>query len=161
MATAKTRTFELTARISADTSADNQELDLTDYVDVADGECFLIEEWHIMLDPNETYPAAATLATFQIADTNITGFVSNNERTSLGVSLIGYSTDFQISTTNSMSADASYGENLVVSRSLWVRNEISTGTALDHTLVIRGKVVKPSAKDYMALVLSQTGQIAA
>ena len=159
MASAKTKTFEITALIQADTTADNQPLDLTDYVDVADNEVFMIEEWDVMLDPTEAFPALADCR-FQIADTNIAAFVSLNDRTSVGVARIGY--DGATLSTNkvlSMSSDTNYGENLIVSRTLWVRNESSAGT-LDHTLTIRGKIVKPTAKEYMALVLTQTGQVA-
>lgn len=159
MASAKTKTFEITALVQADASADNQPLDLTDYVDVADNEVFLIQEWDVMLDPNVTFPTLS-LCTFQIADTNISDFVSLNDRTSIGVARIGYdASTFTTTKELSMSADTNYGENLIVSRTLWVRNESSVGT-LNHTLTIRGKIVKPSAKEYMALVLTQTGQVA-
>jgi hypothetical protein len=52
---------------------------------------------------------------------------------------------------------------LIVSKTLYCRTESnSQGTAqtLSHTLRIKGKIVKPSAKDYMALVLTQTGNVA-
>ena len=52
---------------------------------------------------------------------------------------------------------------LIVNKTLYCRTESnSTGTAqtLNHTLRIKGKIVKPSAKDYMALVLTQTGNVA-
>lgn len=164
MAAAKTRTFELTAFIQADTTADNTELDLTDYIDLADGEVFLLEEWSITLDPTEAHPGltagAAVVATFQIADTNINTYVSNNERTSLGTGMLMYPADGSFDQQISMSSDSNYGENLIVSRSIWVRNKVNTGAALDHTLVMRGRIVKPSAKDYMALILTQTGQVA-
>lgn len=161
MSKAKTKTFEITALIQADSTADNQELDLTDYVDVADGEVFLIQEWDIMLDPTEAFPADNECI-FQIVDSNVTTFVSINDRTSIGVARLGYNlADFQINKTLSMSHDTDYGENLIVSRSLWVRNECSASLNLDHTLTIRGKIVKPTAKQYMALVLTQTGQVSA
>ena len=160
MASAKTKTFEITALVQANNAADNVALDMTDYVDLADNEVFLIQEWDIMLDPTEVFPADNECR-FQIADTNITDFVSINDLTSVGVARIGYNlADFQINKTLSMSHDTDYGENLIVSRTLYLRNITSLAATLDHTLTIRGKIVKPSAKDYMALVLTQTGQVA-
>lgn len=160
MATAKTKTFEITALIAVDNTIDNAPLDLTDYVDVADNEVFLIQEWDVMLDPTEAFPAT-TECTLQIADTNIAAFVSLNDRTSVGVARLGYDNlTKQISKTLSMSADTNYGENLIVSRTLWVRNYNAIAGTLNHTLTIRGKIVRPTAKEYMALVLTQTGQVA-
>lgn len=160
MATAKTKTFELTALVQADNTADNAVLDLTDYIDLADNEVFMLEEWDVMLDPTEAFPSTCECL-FQIADTNIADFVSLNDRTSLGVARLGYNgTDKSISKQLSMSADTNYGENLIVSRSIWIRNSCSIVATLDHTVTMRGKIVKPSAKDYMALVLTQTGQVA-
>jgi len=166
MASAKTKNFELTVLIDADTSADNQEIDLTDYVDIADNEAFELQDWDIMLDPNSgsmtnLFPTANSTCLFQIADSNLTDFVSDNQRTSLGVARISYqvanlTTDKQVS----ISHDNDYFENLIVSKTIWVRNESSAGT-LSHTLTLRGRIVKPSAKDYMALILTQTGQVAA
>lgn len=166
MASAKTKMFELTVKIDADTSADNQVVDLTDYIDIADGEAFELHEWAIMLDPNSAgltngFPSANSTCQFQIADSNITSFVSLNQRTSLGYARISYNTTNLTTDLNlSISSSNEYIENLVVSKSLWIRNESSAGT-LTHTLTLRGRIVKPSAKDYMALILTQTGQVAA
>lgn len=168
MASAKTRTFELTVEIQADSTADNQTIDLSDYVDIADNEAFLLQEWDIMLDPNQALPAVDVAeAIFQIADSNIADFVSINDRTSLGVARLIYGPLINGaqwgSKELSMSHDSEYGNNLIVSKTLWVRNETNSATAYtaDHTLTLRGKIVRPTAKDYMALVLTQTGQIAA
>lgn len=160
MASAKTKTFELTAKVVATNVEDNQALDLTDYIDIADNEVFLLQEWSIMLDPNETFPATQECL-FQLMDTNGASFFSMNNRTSLGVARIGYdNTSKAINTTYSMSADAEFGESLIVSRSIWCRNWSSVVNTLDHTLTIRGKIIRPTAKEYMALVLTQTGQVA-
>ncbi len=161
MASAKTKTFEITALVQADNVADNVALDMTDYVDLADNEVFLIQEWDIMLDPTMAFPAAACDIRFQLADTNIVDFVSINDRTSIGAARLGYNTPtFEVSKSLSMSHDTDYGENLIVSRTLWLRSVNSAASTEDHTRTIRGKIVKPSAKDYMALVLTQTGQVA-
>ena len=165
MATAKTKTFELTIKIDADTGADNQEVDMSDYIDVADNEVFELADWDIMLDPNSGsltngFPSANSTCTFQIADSNLTSFVSDNQRTSLGVARLSYQVaNLTTDKVVSMSHDNDFMENLVVSRTLWVRNESTAGT-LTHTMTLRGRIVKPTAKDYMALILTQTGQIA-
>lgn len=165
MASAKTKTFELTIKIDADTSADNQEVDMSDYIDVADNEVFELADWDVMLDPNSgsltnLFPSADSTCVFQLADSNLTTFVSDNQRTSLGVARISYNLSNLTTDKNvSMSHDNEFMENLVVSRTLWVRNESTAGT-LTHTMTLRGRIVKPSAKDYMALILTQTGQIA-
>lgn len=166
MAAAKTKNFQLTIRIDADPSADNQEIDLSDYIDIADNEAFELQDWDVMLDPNsgdltDLFPSADSTCVFQLADSNLASFVSDNQRTSLGVARISYKTSNLTTDKNvSMSHDNDFFENLVVSKTLWVRNESTTGT-LTHTMTLRGRIVKPSAKDYMALILTQTGQIAA
>lgn len=156
MAAAKTREFEIYLETTADTSADNSTLDLTDYVDVADNEAFEIHAVDIVLDPAEDIPAAVTELKFQLADSNIQNFVSHADRTSLFVArmLMGQ-------TIGVLSEQTSFSDitPLIVSKTLYLRNEASAGT-LDCTLRIKGRVVKPSAKDYMALVLTQTGNVA-
>lgn len=166
MAAAKTKNFQLTIRIDADTTADNQEIDLSDYIDIADNEAFELQDWDVMLDPNsgsltDLFPTADSTCVFQLADSNLASFVSDNQRTSLGVARISYQVANLTTDKNvSMSHDNDFFENLVVSKTLWVRNESTAGT-LTHTMTLRGRIVKPSAKDYMALILTQTGQIAA
>jgi len=166
MAAAKTKNFQLTIRIDADTTADNQEIDLSDYIDIADNEAFELQDWDVMLDPNsgsltDLFPTSDSTCVFQLADSNLASFVSDNQRTSLGVARISYQvTNLTTDKNVSMSHDNDFFENLVVSKTLWVRNESTAGT-LTHTMTLRGRIVKPSAKDYMALILTQTGQIAA
>jgi hypothetical protein len=156
MASAKTKEFEIYLDTQADTSADNTALDLTDYVDVADNEAFEIHAVDIVLDPTEDIPAAVAELKFQLADSNIQDFVSHADRTSLFVSrmLIGQ-------TIGVLSEQSSFSDitPLIVSKTLYLRNVASAGT-LDCTMRIKGKVVKPSPKDYMALVLTQTGNVA-
>jgi hypothetical protein len=166
MAAAKTKNFQLTIRIDADPTADNQEIDLSDYIDIADNEAFELQDWDVMLDPNsgsltDLFPTDNSTCVFQLADSNLASFVSDNQRTSLGVARISYNaTNLTTDKNVSMSHDNDFYENLVVSKTLWVRNESTTGT-LTHTMTLRGRIVKPSAKDYMALILTQTGQVAA
>lgn len=156
MASAKTKEFEIFVGVAADTSGDNQALDLTDYVDIADNEALEIHEVDIVLDPTEEFPTADTELRFQLADSNIQNFVSHADRTSLYVSRQTYGVaDLVISEQTSFSSITP----LIVSKTLWCRNESNTGT-LDCTLRLKGKIVKPSAKDYMALVLTQTGNVA-
>ena len=76
MANSKTKDFEVYVEIAAGTVADNQTLDLTDYVDVADNEAFEIHEVDIILDPTSAFPASDTEVLFQLADSNIGAFVS-------------------------------------------------------------------------------------
>ena len=166
MATAKTKNFQLTVRIDTDQTAANQEIDLSDFIDIADNEAFELQDWDIMLDLNSAdqtngFPTANTTCRFQLADSNLTAFVSDNQRTSLGCARISYNVSHLTESKQvSMSHDNDFYENLVVSKSLWVRNESSAGD-LSFTLTMRGRIVKPSAKDYMALILTQTGQVAA
>jgi hypothetical protein len=49
---------------------------------------------------------------------------------------------------------------LIVSKTLYLRHDILTGNAGTYTLRMKGRIVTPSAKDYMALVLTQTGNVA-
>lgn len=156
MASAKTKEFEIFIETAADTSADNTSLDLTDYVDIADNEAFEIHEVDIVLNPTESFPTADTELLFQLADSNIQNFVSHADRTSLYVARQTYGiADLVMSEQTSFSSITP----LIVSKTLWLRNESSAGT-YDCTLRIKGRIVKPSAKDYMALVLTQTGNVA-
>ena len=156
MASAKTKEFEIFIETQADTTADNTALDSTDYVDVADNEAFEIHEVDIVLDPTEAFPAANTELLFQLADSNIQNFVTHADRTSLYVTRQTYGiTDLNISEQSSFSSITP----LIVSKTLWLRNE-SSQSSFDCTLRIKGRIVKPSAKDYMALVLTQTGNVA-
>lgn len=153
---AKTNEFEIYIEIAATTTAGNTALDLTDYVDIADNEAFKVDEVDIVLDPTSAFPASDTEALFQLADSNITAFVSHADRTSLYVARQTFD-----NATLGMFHQESFSDltPLVVSKTLYCRNSVSTGS-LDFTLRIRGKIVKPSAKDYMALVLTQTGNVA-
>jgi len=159
---AKTNEFEIYILVPAANAASNTALDMTDYVDIADNEAFQVDEVDIVLDPTETMPAASE-AIFQLADSNIQAFVSHSDRTSLYVSRLTYNG----------SAAGQYGlyhqesfsslTPLIVNKTIFCRSESnSTGAAqtLNHTLRLKGKIVKPSAKDYMALVLTQTGNVA-
>jgi hypothetical protein len=157
MATAKTKEFEIYHSTLADTSADNTTLDLTDYVDIADNEALEIHEVDIIMDPGQTFPAG-NVYDFQLADSNISTFVSHADRTSLYVARIVYggtAPDLLMSEENSFSSITP----LIVSKTLWLRNEASA-TSRNFTIRLKGRIVKPSAKDYMALVLTQTGNVA-
>lgn len=156
MAAAKTKEFEIFVETQADVTADNTALDLTDYVDIADNEAFEIHEVDIVMDPTESFPTLDTELLFQLADSNIQSFVSHADRTSLYVARQTYGiADLVISEQTSFSSITP----LIVSKTLWLRNESSQG-AFDCTLRLKGRIVKPSAKDYMALVLTQTGNVA-
>ena len=82
---AKTNEFEIYIELAATTTAGNTALDLTDYVDIADNEAFKVDEVDIVLDPTSAFPGSDTEALFQLADSNITAFVSHADRTSLYV----------------------------------------------------------------------------
>ena len=161
MAAAKTKEFEIYIQTFADLTADNAVLDLTDYVDIADNEAFEIHECRLTLDPTEKVSALTSDAEviFQLADSNIQAFVSHADRTSLYVARFTYDT-----ATLGMYFEESFSSltPLIVSKTLWLRNEADGQAALslDYTLRIKGRIVKPSAKDYMALVLTQTGNVA-
>lgn len=156
MANGKTKEFEIFLDGIANSSADNDTLDMTDYVDVADNEAFEIHEVDIILNPNYAFPTADTELLFQLADSNIGSFVSHADRTSLYVSRMTFDT-----ATLSMFEQTSFSSitPLIVSKTLWLRNQ-SSAAAEGWTLRIKGRIVKPSAKDYMALVLTQTGNVA-
>ena len=53
---------------------------------------------------------------------------------------------------------------LIVNKTIYCRSEgnLQSGswTTTNYTLRLKGKIVKPTAKDYMALVLTQTGNVA-
>jgi len=161
MANAKTKEFEIFVQVAADTSADNQTLDLTDYVDIADNEALEIHDVDIVLDPTEAYPAGVDYK-FQLADSNIQSFVSHADRTSLYVSRQAWCVETGTGLPAGMFEQTSFSTltPLIVSKTLWCRNEASSGSSTDFTLRLKGKIVKPSAKDYMALVLTQTGNVA-
>lgn len=161
MAAAKTKEFEIYVQTVADTAADNTVLDLTDYVDIADNQAFEIHEVRLTLDPNEKVKdlTADAECIFQLADSNIQTFVSHADRTSLYVARFTYDT-----ATLGMYFEESFSSltPLVVSKTLWLRNEADGQAALTlaYTMRIKGRIVTPSAKDYMSLVLTQTGNVA-
>jgi hypothetical protein len=156
MAKASTREFEIYVELQSTTVAANQTLDMTDYVDIADNQAFEVHEVDIVLDPDQAFPALPVEGLFQLADSNITSFVSHADRTSLYVARKTYDTG-----TLGMFHQESFSSltPLIVSKTLWCRNEVSTG-AENFTLRLKGRIVSPSAKDYMALVLTQTGNVA-
>jgi hypothetical protein len=161
MANAKTREFEIFAETTADTTADNTVLDLTDYVDIADNQAFEIHEVDIVLNPNEKISSltADCECIFQLADSNIATFLSHADRTSLYV----YRVTFDTATLGIYEQESfSSITPLIVSKTLYLRNEAdgSAGVTLDFTIRMKGRIVTPSAKDYMALVLTQTGNVA-
>tara|TARA_Y100001951_G_scaffold42067_1_gene33297 strand:- start:1150 stop:1629 length:480 start_codon:yes stop_codon:yes gene_type:complete len=158
---AKTNEFEIYVKLAVGGTASNTSLDLTDYVDIADNEALDVDEIDIVLDPTNTFAsggAANQTYIFQLADSNIQAFVSHADRTSLYTQQQMYgNTDNMMSHTESFSSLTP----LIVNKTLFCRHEHdgATGT-IDFTLRIKGKIVKPSAKDYMALVLTQTGNVA-
>ncbi len=153
---AKTNEFEIYLGVLSTTTAKNDALDLTDYVDIADNEAFEVHEVDIVLDPTDSFPSSDTEALFQLADSNIGAFVSHADRTSLYVQRQTFD-----NATLGMFHQESFSSltPLIVSKTIYLRNEVSTGTG-NFTLRLKGKIVKPSAKDYMALVLTQTGNVA-
>ena len=154
---AKTNEFEIYIEVEAAAAAANTSLDMTDYVDIADNEALEIHAVDITLDPGTALPATAE-AIFQLADSNIQAFVSHADRTSLYVHRAGYD-----STTMTINEQSSFSDltPLIVNKTLFCRAENNGSAApLPHTLRMKGKIVKPSAKDYMALVLTQTGNVA-
>ncbi len=156
MAKASTKDFEIYVELDATGTAANTALDLTDYVDIADNQAFEVHEIDIVLDPTDPFPAADVEVRFQLADSNIQTFVSHADRTSLYVARQTFDT-----ATLSMFHQESFSSltPLIVSKTLWCRTMTSTGTE-DFTLRLKGRIVTPSAKDYMALVLTQTGNVA-
>ena len=153
MAKANTRDFEIYIELPAGAAA-NQALDLTDYVDIADNQAFEVHEVDIVLDPTEAFPAN-TEAIFQLADSNINAFVSHADRTSLYVARQTFHlADLAMYHQESFSSLTP----LIVSKTIFCRS--SSTVALDFCLRLKGRIVSPSAKDYMALVLTQTGNVA-
>tara|TARA_Y100001973_G_C5186516_1_gene328196 strand:+ start:139 stop:621 length:483 start_codon:yes stop_codon:yes gene_type:complete len=159
---AKTNEFEIYILVPALATAANTALDMTDYVDIADNEAFQVDEVDIVLDPTDAMPDTSE-AVFQLADSNIQAFVSHSDRTSLYVSRLSYQGDgageFGMWHQESFSSLTP----LIVNKTLFCRsqsNSQSGSQTLNHTLRLKGKIVKPSAKDYMALVLTQTGNVA-
>lgn len=154
---AKTNEFEVFIEVEAGLAAANTALDMTDYVDIADNEALEIHDIDIVLDPGTALPATAE-AVFQLADSNIQAFVSHADRTSLYVQRNCYD-----STIMQVTAQRSFSDitPLIVNKTLFCRSDTNgAAAALPHTLRMKGKIVRPSAKDYMALVLTQTGNVA-
>ena len=154
---AKTNEFEIYVEVVSDAAAANTTLDMTDYVDIADNEALEIHDVDIVLDPTEAMPTVSEFI-FQLADSNIQAFVSHSDRTSLYVRRNTYD-----NTTMSMYMQESFADitPLIVNKTLFCRSEHNGLAApVSHTLRLKGKIVKPSAKDYMALVLTQTGNVA-
>ncbi len=119
---------------------------------------FEVHEVDIILDPDQGFPSGDTAATFQLADSNLAAFVSHADRTSLYVARKTYD-----SGTLGMWEETSFSSltPLIVSKTLFCRNKHTlAATILNFTLRIKGRIVSPSAKDYMALVLTQTGNVA-
>tara|TARA_Y100001938_G_scaffold139039_1_gene205363 strand:+ start:18 stop:497 length:480 start_codon:yes stop_codon:yes gene_type:complete len=158
---AKTNEFEIYLKLAVAGAASNTSLDLTDYVDIADNEALDVDEIDIVIDPTNTLAGDAgadSTFRFQLADSNIQDFVSHADRTSLYTAqqLYGFG-DNVFSHTESFSSLTP----LIVNKTLFCRHESDGSTStINFTLRIKGKIVKPSAKDYMALVLTQTGNVA-
>ena len=159
---AVTKEFEIYIEVNAQGTAGNTTLDMTDYVDIADNEAFLVEELDIVLDVTQKMPDTCEVL-FQLADSNIQAFVSHADRSSLYVARMSYegntAGEFGMYHQESFSSLTP----LIVSKTLFLRSEtesVGVTQVLDHTLRIKGKIVRPSAKDYMALVLTQTGNLA-
>lgn len=160
---AKTNEFEIYILVPALNAAGNTALDMTDYVDIADNEAFRVDEVDIVLDPTSTLPDTGE-AIFQLADSNIQSFVSHSDRTSLYTSRMTYqgngAGEYGMWHTESFSSLTP----LIVNKTIYCRSEgnLQTGSwpATNYTLRLKGAIVKPSAKDYMALVLTQTGNVA-
>ena len=160
MAKAQTKEFEVMIELGVGAAAATTALDMTDYVDIADNEAFEVHEIDIVLDPTQatTGLGAIVEARFQLADSNIQAFVSHADRTSLYVDRQLWDA---VQGIYSFQDSFSSLTPLIVSKTIFCRNIHSlAGTTLDFTLRIKGRIVKPSAKDYMALVLTQTGNVA-
>lgn len=159
MAKASTRDFEIYVKLVAANAADNQALDLTDYVDIADNQAFEVHEVDIVLDPTVDVStlAGGLESVFQLADSNIQAFVSHSSRTSLYVARQTFDP-----TTLDMYHQESFSSltPLIVSKTIYCRNQALGPTNIDFTLRMKGRIVTPTAKDYMALVLTQTGNVA-
>ncbi len=160
---AKTNEFEIYVLVDVLNTAANTSLDLTDYVDIADNEAFHVDELDIVLDPTEALPDTGE-AIFQLADSNINAFVSHSDRTSLYTQRKTYqgngAGEYGMWHTESFSSLTP----LIVNKTIFLRsegnNQAGSWTSTKYTLRMKGKIVKPSAKDYMALVLTQTGNVA-
>jgi len=164
MARAKTNEFELYANFTATTSETNLVLDLSDYVDIADNEAFKLIEWEIGLEPNSVWPVGSGVIgvelNCQLADTNLGSFVSHADRTSLGVNRQTWNTSpFAHTLQHDLSSGADNAPTLIVSKNLWLRIQTNHGTD-DYFIRMRGKIVKPTKDDFMALILTQTGSVA-
>jgi len=160
MAKAQTKDFEIMIELAVTTTASTTALDMTDYVDIADNEAFEVHEVDIVLDPTVMVSnlGGPVEALFQLADSNIQAFVSHADRTSLYIDRQLW--DPATSMYNFQDSFSSLTP-LIVSKTIFCRNDHTlAGSTLDFTLRIKGRIVKPSAKDYMALVLTQTGNVA-
>lgn len=157
MAKADTKEFELYVGMTVSTSATNTALDMTDYVDIADNQAFEIHELDIVYDVNQGFPASDTDAVFQLSDANLGSFISHADRASLYICRKTFDT-----ATLAMYREESFSSitPLIVSKTLYLRHDILAGASGTYTLRMKGKIVTPSAKDYMALVLTQTGNVA-
>jgi len=159
---AKTNEFEIFVLLGTSNTETNTSLDMTDYVDIADNEAFEVDAVDIVLDVGQPMPDTAETR-FQLADSNISSFVSHSDRTSLYVSRMSYQGN--AAGEYGMWHQESFSDltPLIVNKTIFCRHltKSQAGTqSLNYTLRIKGKIVKPSAKDYMALVLTQTGNVA-
>lgn len=160
---AKTNEFEIYVKLALSTTASNTSMDLTDYVDIADNEALKVDEVDIVLDPTEDMLDTSE-GKFQLADSNIQAFVSHADRTSLYVARQSFqgngAGEFGMWHQESFSSLTP----LIVNKTLFCRHQLNSQgaspTSANFTLRIKGMIVKPSAKDYMALVLTQTGNVA-
>ena len=158
---AKTNEFEIYVQTAADVTADNTTLDLTDYVDIADNEAFEIHDIAIVMDLDEAYPGQGTEYRFQLMDQNNGGFVAGVNRSSLYTCRQIFAVEAGSGEPEGITEQTTFSEltPLIVSKTLYLRNQASAGLSTNFTMRLKGKIVKPSAKDYMALVLTQTGNV--
>tara|TARA_Y100000004_G_scaffold98907_1_gene110794 strand:- start:1670 stop:2143 length:474 start_codon:yes stop_codon:yes gene_type:complete len=157
MAKPASKEFELYVEAIVSSTATNTALDMTDYVDIADNQAFEIHELDIVHDVTQTFPSSDTDVVFQLSDANLADFISHADRASLYICRKTFD-----SATLSMFKEESFSSitPLIVSKTLYLRHDVLSGVAGNYTLRMKGRIVTPSAKDYMALVLTQTGNVA-
>ena len=168
MAKAVTKEFELYAEFATTTTPTNTVLALSDYVDIADNEAFKMLDWEIGLSPTADWPENSTPAdgveaNFQLADTNIGDFVSHADRTSIGINRQTFNVEpFAHTLEHDLSSGTDNAPTLIVSKNLWLRAALLTSGSpnTDFYIRIRGKIVRPTKADFMALILTQTGSVA-
>lgn len=149
-AKAKTRPFEIYATDSASASYNTIEIDLGEYMDLADNQVFAVEDVWIGVDTVETQALTNLAFRAQLTDTDPADFVSHSEPTSIGMVTFDGSTGAMFSHS---ALEDSPEPRYNVTGKLYLASQRFGSNSASIITRITGKIVTMGVKEYAQLVL--------